>query len=53
MQANNADTMTDMIFVLISSFIVGIGCYYYLKRYGKQTIFGNMVEDSPYAKKIQ
>jgi hypothetical protein len=48
MQPNNADTMTDMIFVLIASLIVGIGCYYYLKRYGKETIFHNMVKDSPY-----
>ena len=52
MQANNADTMTDMIFVLISSLVVGIICYYYLKHYGKVTIFNNMVKDSPYAKKF-
>jgi hypothetical protein len=52
MQANNADTMTDMIFVLISSLIVEIGVYIYLKCYGKQTIFGNMADESPYAKKI-
>lgn len=52
MQANNADTMSDMIFVLIASLIVGIGCYYYLKRYGKVTIFNDMVKDSPYAKKF-
>jgi len=52
MQANNADTMSDMIFVLIASLIVGIGCYYYLKRYGKGTIFNDMVKDSPYAKKF-
>ena len=48
MQPNNADTMTDMIFVLIASLIVGIGCYYYLNRYGKETIFHNMVKDSLY-----
>lgn len=48
MQANNTDTMTDMIFVLISSLIVATGCYYYLKRYGKKDIFHNMVKDSPY-----
>jgi hypothetical protein len=48
MQANDADTMTDMIFVLISSLIVGVGCYYYLKRYGKEAIFHDMVKDSPY-----
>jgi hypothetical protein len=52
MQANNADTMTDMIFVLISSLIVAIGCYYYLKRYGKENIFHNMVKDSTYLKKF-
>lgn len=52
MQANNADTMTDMIFVLISSLIVAIGCYYYLKRYGKENIFHNMVKDSTYRKKF-
>jgi hypothetical protein len=52
MQANNADTMTDMIFVLISSLIVAIGCYYYLKRYGKENIFQNMVKDSTYLKKF-
>ncbi len=50
MQADNADTMTDMIFVLIASLIVGIGCYYYLKHYGKETIFQNMVKDSTYLK---
>jgi len=52
MQANNADTMSDMIFVLIASLIVGVGCYYYLKHYGKETIFQAMVKDSPYAKKF-
>ena len=44
MQANNADTMSDMIFVLIASLIVGIGCYYYIKHYGKETIFREMVK---------
>jgi membrane protein DedA with SNARE-associated domain len=52
MQANNADTMSDMIFVLVASLIVGMGCYYYLKRYGKVTIFREMVKDSTYAKKF-
>ena len=52
MQADNADTMSDMIFVAIASIIVALGCYYYLKHYGKQTIFSNMVKDSPYAKKF-
>lgn len=50
MQANNTDTITDMIFVLISSIIVGILVYIYLKRYGKENIFRNMVKDSKYAK---
>ena len=50
MQANNADTMTDMIFVLIASVIVAVLCYFYLKRYGKETIFRDMVKDSKYAK---
>lgn len=52
MQANNADTMTDMIFVLISSLVVGIICYYYLKHYGKEPIFRDMVKDSSYAKQF-
>ena len=52
MQANNADTMTDMIFVLISSLVVGIICYYYVKRYGKESIFRDMVKDSTYLKKF-
>ncbi len=50
MQANNTDTMTDMIFVLISSLVVGLGCYYYLKHYGKKDIYHSMVKDSPYIK---
>jgi len=50
MQADNADTMSDMIFVLIASLIVGVSCYYYLKAYGKEKIFHNMVKDSPYFK---
>jgi hypothetical protein len=50
MQANNFDTMTDMIFVLIASTIVALGSYYYLKRYGKEPIFHNMVKNSTYFK---
>jgi len=50
MQADNFDTMTDMIFVLIPSIIVALGCYYYLKRYGKEPIFHSMVKDSHYFK---
>jgi hypothetical protein len=52
MQPSNADTMTDMIMVLIASLIVGIGCYIYLKRYGKVKIFNDMVKDSHYAKQF-
>ena len=50
MQPSNADTMSDMIFVLIASVIVAVLCYYHLKRYGKETIFREMVKDSKYAK---
>ena len=53
MQADNADTMTDMIFVLISSLIVGIGVYIYLKRYGKENIFQDMVKDSTFLKRFK
>lgn len=48
MQANNADTMSDMIFVLISGVIVGIGVYYYVNKYGKDNIMHNMVKDCPF-----
>lgn len=50
MQPNNADTMTDMIFVLISSIIVAVIVVFYMNRYGKETIIHNMVKDSPYFK---
>jgi len=50
MQPNNADTMTDMIFVLIASLIVAIGCYFYLRHYKKEEIFNTMVKDSSYLK---
>ena len=48
MQASNTDTMMDMIFVLVPSIIVAVGCYYYLNHYGKENIFHNMVKDSPF-----
>lgn len=48
MQANNTDTMTDMIFVLIASLIVAVICYYYLKRKGVDQVVNDMVKDSPY-----
>ncbi len=50
MQGSNADTMTDMIFVLIAALLVGVGCYYYLKRYGKEAVVHAMVKESPYGK---
>jgi len=46
MQANNTDTMTDMIFVLIASIIVALGCYYYLNRNGSEKIVNEMMKDS-------
>lgn len=48
MQMNNTDTMTDMIFVLLSSVIVGVWCWRYLKRSGKEMFVNRMVKDSPY-----
>ncbi|MBP1929180.1 hypothetical protein J2741_001727 [Methanolinea mesophila] len=48
MQPNNADTMTDMIFVLLSSIIVAGIVYFYMNHHGKENIFHNMVKDSPY-----
>ena len=47
MQADNTDTMMDMLFVLIPSIIVALGTYYYLKKYGKEKIMDEMVRDSP------
>ncbi len=48
MQGSNADTMTDMIFVLVASLIVAVVCWYYLKRYGKDAVVDDMVRDSPF-----
>jgi hypothetical protein len=48
MQADNADTMTDMIFVLLASLIVAVISYYYLKRRGVEAVVDDMVKDSPY-----
>lgn len=48
MQANNADTMSDMIFVLISGIIVALICYSYVKKYGKENIMHEMVGESPF-----
>jgi len=47
MQGSNTDTMTDMLFVLVASLIVAAGCWYYLRRYGKERIVDDMVRDSP------
>ena len=47
MQADNTDTMMDMIFVFIPSIIVALGTYYYLKKYGKEKIMDDMVKESP------
>jgi len=47
MQADNTDTMMDMLFVLIPSIIVALGTYYYLKKYGKEKIMHEMIKDSP------
>ena len=46
MQADNTDTMMDMIFVFIPSVIVALGTYYYLNKYGKEKIMHEMVKDS-------
>jgi hypothetical protein len=50
MQANNADTMSDMIFVFVSGVIVALICYTYVKKYGKEKIMHEMVSESPYFK---
>jgi hypothetical protein len=50
MQANNTDTMSDMIFVLISGVIVALICYTYVKKYGKENIMQEMIGESPYFK---
>jgi len=48
MQANNADTMTDMIYVLISGVIVGLLVYYYVKKTGKEKMMDEMINESPF-----
>ncbi len=48
MQANNTDTMTDMIYVFISSVIVGLIVYAYLMRKGKENTVNEMVGESPF-----
>ncbi len=46
MQADNTDTMMDMIFVLIPSVIVALACYYYVRKYRKDAIMYEMIKDS-------
>jgi hypothetical protein len=48
MQADNTDTMMDMIFVFLPSVIVALGTYYYLRKYKKETIINEMIKDSTY-----
>jgi hypothetical protein len=50
MQPSNADTMSDMIFVLLSSVIVAVICYVYLKHHGKEKVMHDMVKASAYFK---
>ena len=49
MQADNTDTMMDMIFVFLPSVIVAIGCYYYLNKNGKEKIMHEMIKDSTFS----
>jgi uncharacterized membrane protein YjdF len=46
MQADNTDTMMDMIFVFIPSVIVALSCYYYVRKYRKDDIMYAMIKDS-------
>jgi hypothetical protein len=48
MQADNTDTMMDMIFVFIPSLIVALGAYYYVRKYTKEKIIHEMIKDSPF-----
>ena len=48
MQADNTDTMMDMIFVFLPSVIVALGCYYYLNKNGKEKIIHEMIKDSTF-----
>ena len=48
MQADNTDTMMDMIFVFIPSVIVALVGYYYVKKYKKESIMHEMTKDSTY-----
>ncbi len=46
MQADNYDTMTDMIFVLIPSAVIGLVSWYYVERNGKEKILDEMLKES-------
>jgi hypothetical protein len=48
MQADNTDTMMDMIFVFLPSLIIAIACYYYVQKYKKETIMHEMLKDSTF-----
>ena len=48
MQADNTDTMMDMIFVFLPSLIIAIACYYYVRKYKKETIVHEMLKDSTF-----
>jgi len=48
MQADNTDTMMDMIFVFIPSVIVALSCYYYVRKYKKENIMHDMLKDSSF-----
>ncbi|MDD1661563.1 MAG: hypothetical protein LUQ49_03770 [Methanomicrobiales archaeon] len=48
MQADNTDTMTDMIFVMIPSLVIAIIAWYYLEKNGKDKVVDDMVKDSDF-----
>jgi hypothetical protein len=48
MQADDADTMTDTIFVPVASLIVAAGCSSYPERSGEEAVVDDMVGDGPY-----
>ena len=48
MQADNTDTMMDMIFVLIPSIIIAVASWYYINKKGKEQIMENMIGESKY-----
>jgi hypothetical protein len=48
MQADNTDTMMDMIFVFLPSVIVALIGYYYVRKNTKEKIMNEMTKDSTY-----